>query len=62
MRKKIVAVGLLTNDDLDRLGANFRRVWKINEVPCFAGLLSAIDDADRQIRREGDSEKVSTNK
>jgi len=44
---RIVAVGLLTQHDLDLLGHSFQRLWTVDEVPCFQGLLNAIDDADR---------------
>jgi hypothetical protein len=52
---RIVAVGLLTQRDLDALGANFRHLWPIDEAPCFSSLLQAIDEADRQLWRERDS-------
>ena len=45
---RIVAVGLLTQRDLQALGTCFTRVYPIDEVPCFGALLSAIDDADRE--------------
>jgi len=47
----IVAVGLLTRNDIDVLGPSFTRLWPVEETPCFDGLLRAIDDADREIRR-----------
>lgn len=47
----IVAVGLLTRNDLNVLGPSFTRVWPVDESPCFDGLLHAIDQADRDIRR-----------
>lgn len=49
MRDRIVAVALLTDDDVTRLGANFRRLWPVDETPCFEGLLDAIDQADREL-------------
>lgn len=55
---KIVAVGLLTQRDLDTLGAGFDRLWPVDETPCFHALLQAIDDADRELRRERDGEAV----
>ena len=51
---RVVAVGLLTQDDLDVLGPSFKRFWAVDETPCFAGLLEAIDDADREIWRARD--------
>jgi hypothetical protein len=50
----IVAVGLLTSRDLELLGPTFERLWPVNEAPCFSGLLQAIDEADRELRRSGD--------
>ena len=49
---RIVAVGLLTEFDLDRLGDTFSRLWPVDDVPCFEELLEAIDEADRQLRQE----------
>ena len=51
-QERIVAVGLLTRGDVQRLGDNFKRLWPVDETPCFAGLLEAIDAADREVRRE----------
>ena len=46
---RIVAVGLLTESDLDRLGDTFTRLWSAHDVPCFEELLEAIDQADREL-------------
>lgn len=46
----IVAVGLLTRNDIDVLGPSFTRLWPVEDTPSFDGLLRAIDEADRQIR------------
>jgi hypothetical protein len=51
--ERIVAVGLLTATDLQRLGANFSRAYPINEAPSFDELLRAIDQADRASRGDG---------
>ncbi|HXG80910.1 MAG TPA: hypothetical protein VNJ05_03830 [Sphingomicrobium sp.] len=48
-KQRIVAVGLLTEQDLDRLGHTFTRLWPIEQAPCFEELLEAIDEAERQI-------------
>lgn len=45
----IVAVGLLTQHDLNLLGPTFDRAWPVDETPCFEGLLQAIDEADREL-------------
>ena len=52
--KPIVAIGLLTADDLQVLGASFDRAWPVDDTPCFEGLLQAIDEADRAIWRQRD--------
>ena len=54
-KERIVAVGLLTQRDLDMLGQSFDRLWPVDETPCFGTLLSAIDEADREIHRERDA-------
>ncbi len=43
----IIAVGLLTQRDVETLGIGFRRLWPIDEAPCFSELLQAIDEVDR---------------
>ena len=52
--KRIVAIGLLTADDLQALGSAFDRAWPVDHAPCFEGLLQAIDEADRAIWRKRD--------
>lgn len=51
----IVAVGLLTQNDVRLLGPSFNRLWPVDETPCFSGLLHAIDEADRQLRYDRQS-------
>jgi hypothetical protein len=51
---RIVAVGLLTQANLDSFGADLRKVYPIDETPCFKELLEAIDEADREHWREQD--------
>jgi hypothetical protein len=55
-KERIVAVGLLTRPDLDRLGPLFTRAWPVDETPCFSQLLQAIDEADRETWRERDQD------
>ena len=50
--EQIVAVGLLTRNDVRLLGPSFDRLWPVEEAPHFRGLLRAIDEADRRLRRE----------
>jgi hypothetical protein len=45
----IVAVALLTQQELDALGPSFQRAWPLDETTCFEGLLQAIDEADRAL-------------
>jgi len=52
MKERIVAVGLLTQRDLNLLGPTFERVWPVEDVPQFDELLQAIDEADMQLRHE----------
>jgi hypothetical protein len=49
---RIVAIGLLSEQDLTVLGPSFTRAWPVDETPCFGQLLEAIDEADRELRRE----------
>lgn len=60
MAERIVAVALLTQQELRSLGAAFDRAWPVDETPCFTGLLAAIDEADRQLRRDRDSEPIDS--
>lgn len=52
---QIVAVGLLTRNDVRLLGPSFERLWPVDEAPHFHGLLRAIDEADRQLKHERQS-------
>jgi len=54
VQDRIVAVGLLTQRELNLLGPTFERAWPVENAPSFDELLRAIDDADRQLqsRRE----------
>jgi hypothetical protein len=53
---RIIAVALLTQRDLELLGTSFTRLWPVDETPCFSGLLQAIDEADRELRRKREAE------
>ena len=46
---RIVAVGLLTQREVELLGHGFTRLWPVDDTPCFTDLIKAIDDADRQL-------------
>jgi hypothetical protein len=49
--ERIVAVGLLTQHDLDLLGSGFRRAFRVDADPCFEELLTAIDEAEQRSER-----------
>jgi hypothetical protein len=51
----IIAIGLLTKRDVDRLGPTFQRIYPVDETPCFGDLLAAIDEAEREVWRDPDS-------
>ena len=52
----MVAVGLLTQDNVELLGSSLGKVWPVDDSPCFQGLLRAIDEAEGSLWREGDSD------
>jgi hypothetical protein len=45
---RVVAIGLLTQGDLDILGAGFRRAIPLEEADQFESLLAAINEAERR--------------
>ena len=51
-RDRIVAIGLLTDDDLSRLGDAFTRLWPVDETAAFEDLLTAIDEAQERLTDE----------
>ncbi len=54
--KRIVALCLVTQLELELLGPSFHRAFPVDEVPCFGELLKAIDEADRKIWRKRDAQ------
>lgn len=52
MAERIVAVGLLTQREVELLGHGFSRLWPVDETPCFTDLIEAIDKADEQLKQE----------
>jgi len=52
--RHIVAVGLLTEEDLDLLGRTFTRLWPIDNAPQFDELLAAIDEAEQAIEQRAE--------
>lgn len=56
--ERIVAIGLLTQRDLDILGQSFTRAWPIDETPCFDTLLQAIDEAELALESAREAESA----
>ena len=44
--ERIVAVGLLTQRDVEVLGVGFRRLFPVNDAPAFDDLLKRLDAID----------------
>ena len=57
--KRIVAVGLLTQREVELLGHGFSRLWPVDSTPCFTELIKAIDEADRKFEEEHQNEMKS---
>jgi len=55
---EIYAVALLTRGEARLLGPAFARMWRVDQAPCFDGLLAAIDDADRELWRKKDEAEM----
>ena len=49
---RFVAIGLLTDDDLCRLGDAFTRLWPVGDSNGFEDLLGAIDQAQERLEQE----------
>ena len=47
-RDDIVAIGLLTQNDIQRLGDSFSRLFPRPRDGAFKDLIKAIDEADRE--------------
>ena len=52
--REIVAVALVTREELALLGPAFSRAYPVDQTPCFGAMLHAIDLADRHIWQERD--------
>ena len=50
--ERIVAIGLLTENDVQRLGDTFRRLWPIDQETDYSEILRAIDEAEELRRRQ----------
>lgn len=51
-RGRVVAVGLLTQDEVSLIGAQLSRLYPIKDDCQFADLIEAIDQADRDFHRQ----------
>jgi hypothetical protein len=49
---RIVAIGLLTKDDLRLLGDRLKRVFRLEDEHDFGELLASIDAAERERRAQ----------
>ena len=49
MERHIVAIGLLTEEEVSLLGDSFTRLWPVDDAPKFEELLEAIDEAERAL-------------
>ena len=49
--ERIVAIGLLTEGDVRRLGETFTRLWPVDQTTDFSELLRAIDEAEERHRQ-----------
>lgn len=49
--ERIIAIGLLTADDVQRLGATFTKLWPVDQSTDFSELIRAIDEAEEQYRQ-----------
>ena len=47
--RRIVAIGLLTQQELEMLGHGFDRAYPVDDDLVFEDLLQAIDRADREL-------------
>ncbi|MCA1654556.1 MAG: hypothetical protein ABR588_00375 [Sphingomicrobium sp.] len=57
--ERIIAIGLLTGDDLAVLGPHFSRAFPIDERQVFGELLRAIDEAERGGRHCAGEERLA---
>ena len=57
---QIIAIGLLTQRDLDILGQGFDRAFPIDEELVFEDLLRAIDEAERAVEAVGNAPALAT--
>jgi hypothetical protein len=51
---RIVAIGLLTQRDVDLLGSALQHAWAVEDAPEFEELLRAIDAADETLQQRSE--------
>ena len=49
--ERIIAIGLLTSSDLERLGETFDRLWPVDPTTDYSDLLQAIDEAEERLHQ-----------
>ena len=57
-REKIVAVALLSHEDVMRFGFMLSQVYRIDETPCFEELLQTLDYIDQRRRSASGSHGI----
>jgi hypothetical protein len=50
---------LLTQRHVEQPESSLQQLWPVQDVPCFKGLLDAIDDADRSYWQSVDDAETS---
>lgn len=57
--RRIVAVALLTEAELDMLGKGFDRLFPVDHTPHLLDLLNAIDEADAKLAAQAPTGPVT---
>jgi hypothetical protein len=57
-KSPIVAICLLSQQELESLGPSFDRAYPVQDAPCFGRLLQAIDEADREWWRQQEVQQI----
>ena len=53
--QRVMAVASHSEHDVSLLTPSFKRLWPVDETPCFSSLLLAIDEAERLADREAEA-------
>lgn len=54
---RVIAIGLLTAHDLQKLGPMFSRAYPVQDAPLFDELLAAIEKADRELQKDQEASR-----